>query len=51
MSRMKDVISDVCELYSKGYKPYTIAALLHIPLNVVEDAIAVYQREYDEVFA
>jgi len=51
MSRMKDVISDVCELYSKGYKPFTIAAMLDMPLDFVEDAIAEYQREYDESFA
>jgi hypothetical protein len=50
MSKMKDVISDICEMHTKGFKVITIAALLQQPVEVVEEVVENYQQEYDEVF-
>jgi len=47
---MKDVISDICEMHTKGFKVITIAALLQQPVEVVEEVVENYQQEYDEVF-
>lgn len=50
MSKMKDIISDICEMHAKGFKVITIAALLQQPVKVVEEVVENYQQEYDEVF-
>lgn len=50
MSKMKDIVSDICELHARGFKTITIAALLKQPVEVVEEVIYDYQREYEEAF-
>ncbi len=50
MSKMKDIVSDICEMHARGFKVITIAALLQLPVENVEDVIFDYQQEYDQVF-
>jgi hypothetical protein len=37
MSRMKELAMDIEENLRQGYKPMTIAAMLNVPLEIVED--------------
>jgi len=37
MSRMAELALDIEEHLREGYKPITIAAMLNVPLNMVED--------------
>jgi len=37
MSRMKELAMDIEENLRQGYKPMTIAAILNVPLEIVED--------------
>jgi len=37
MSRMKELAMDIEENLRQGYKPITIAAMLNVPLEIVED--------------
>lgn len=37
MSRMKELAMDIEDNLRQGYKPMTIAAMLNVPLEIVED--------------
>lgn len=37
MSRMKDLVIDIEDHLRQGYKPLTIAAMMNIPVDMVED--------------
>lgn len=37
MSRMAELALDIEEQLREGYKPITIAAMLNVPLSMVED--------------
>jgi len=50
MSGVKDILSDICEMHSRGYKATTIAAILEVPYDMVEDAIDNYAAVYSEAF-
>ena len=50
MSNVKDILADICEMHSRGYKATSIAAILEVPFDMVEDAIDEYASEYSEAF-
>lgn len=51
MSAMNDIITDILEMHSRGYKTTSIAALLGIPFRMVEDALDEYAAEYLKAFS
>lgn len=50
MGAMKDLVSEICEMHSKGFKPLTIAALLQVSIDVVLEVVANYRKEYEHAF-
>jgi hypothetical protein len=37
MSRMKDLVIDIEDHLRQGFKPLTVAAMMNIPVDMVED--------------
>lgn len=50
MGKVQDLVSEICEMHSTGFKPFTIAALLQMPVEKVVQVIADYCEEYDHAF-
>lgn len=50
MSKFDDILSDILEMHNRGYKTTSIAALLELPYDMVDDAINEYSTEYLKAF-
>lgn len=46
MSKIKDVVSEIDELYSNGMTEIEIASILNIPINLIKEYLEDMPEEY-----
>lgn len=49
MSKMSQIASEIEELYNQGYNVYTIATMINVPVELVDDFVASFmETSYNE---
>ena len=49
MSKMSQIASEIEELYNQGYNVYTIATMINVPVELVDDFVASFMEvSYNE---